>query len=191
MVKVTSNVEEVAAAYLKRVEQQAEDAVVKAMHKTGLVGEARVKGIMEKEAYDTGALLRSVTHKVRKSKDEVVLTIGSNLEYAWFVEHGRRPGKFPNLDALTKWVGRMLAREGVKTRVNVTFDQLKELARSKGKKASAQQKAYRIHLGVIYLVGRKIATKGIRGKMIFKRIENGLLAYFRAELSKELKTAHT
>ena len=34
--------------------------------------------------------------------------------------------------------------------------------------------------------GRKIATRGIKQKLIFKRIEDGLLAFFRAEAQKEL-----
>lgn len=185
MAVVRSTIMPAAEAYLKSVEKQAEEAAYRALTKTGLVGEARIKGIIEREAYDTGRFLRSVNSKIYRSPSELRLVIGTNLEYAVMIELGRKPGKFPNLDALTKWVGRKLRARGVNTRVNVTFAQLKQLAKTaKG----AQKKAYRQHLGMIYLVGRKIATKGIRQKLIFRRIEDGLLRYFQNELSKEMKT---
>lgn len=186
MVKVQSDIVAVGDRMLDSLDKKTESAIFRAMQQTGLVGEARVKGIMEKEAYDTGRALRSVTHTVRREGDIMRLVVGTALEYVIAIEKGRKPGKWPNLDALTKWVGRKLRKEGVNTRVNVTFNQLKELARTGGKPATAQQKAYRTHLTVLYLVGRKIATRGIRGKMIFQRIQDGLLAYFRAQAQKEL-----
>lgn len=186
MVKIQSNIEQVADEWLEDVEQQVEDATYRAMVKTGLVGEARVKSIVEKEAHDTGRLLRSINAEIKKSGVNMELVIGTNLEYAVYLEEGRKPGKWPNLDALTKWVGRKLREQGVATRVNIKFDQLKQLARTNGKKATKQQQAYRAHLSALYLIGRKIATKGIRGKYIFKRLEDGLLAYFRKELADEL-----
>ena len=38
----------------RAIEQSVDAAVLRAMNRTGLVAEARVKGIIEKEAYDTG-----------------------------------------------------------------------------------------------------------------------------------------
>jgi hypothetical protein len=186
MTTVKSNIGTVADRWAKEQMQKVEGGIRRAMQKTALVGEARVRGAMEKEAYDTGALLRSVVSSISEADHKLILRIGSNLDYAWFVEHGRKPGKFPNLDALVAWTGRKLKANGVNTRINVSFDELKQLARSGGKPATAQQRAYRSHLAFIYLVGRKIATKGIRGKLIFARIEDGLLAYFRNEVQKEL-----
>lgn len=186
MVIVRSDIVPKAQAFLKDVERQAEAAVLKAMIRTSIVGEKRVKGVMQKEAYDTGRLLRSVTSEIQRGNDEIRLILGSNLEYAIHVEEGRKPGKWPNVNALLKWVGRQLRHKGINTRVNVTLEQLKQMARTGGKPATDQQKAYRKHLEVLYLVGRKIATKGIRGKLIFKRLEEGLLAYFRQEAQKEL-----
>lgn len=185
MVVIRSNLVPRAQAYLKALEKQAEAAIYQAMIKTAVVGEARVKGIIEKEAYDTGRLLRSVNSKITHSPNQLKLVIGTNLEYAYYLEHGRKPGKFPNLDALVKWVGRKLRRQGIGTRVNVSFDQLKALAKSaKGE----QKKAYRAHLSAVYLIGRKIATKGVREKFIFKRLEDGLLAYFRKQAYDQLRS---
>jgi hypothetical protein len=188
MVTFRSNVAQAGQAFFDDLGRQVEAATHRAMTKTGLVGEARVKGIVERESYDTGRLLRSVKATIYRSPEAMRLVIGTNLDYAIQVEEGRKAGKWPNLDALTKWVGRKLRREGLNTRVNVTFDELKAMARTGGRPATEQQKAYRTHLSVLYMVGRKIATKGIREKYIFKRIESGLLAYFRNELNKELAT---
>lgn len=182
-----SNVTQKAQEYLKEREQDAKAAVRKAMTKTLLVGEARVKGIFEKEAFDTGRALRSVHSRIAETPAEIRGFLGSDLGYVEDIEKGRKPGKWPNLDAITKWCGRKLRQKGVNTRVNVTFDQLKELARSGHKPATEQQKAYRQHLAMIYLVGRKIATKGIREKLIFKRLEAALLTYARNEIEKELQ----
>lgn len=190
MATIRSNIPEKAQQYLQDVFSDAERGVYRAMVKTSMVGESRVKGAMEKEAYDTGRLLRSVTSQIKKLPDELRLTIGSNLEYALAVEEGRKPGKWPNLNALVKWTARKLRQKGVNARVNVTFDQLKQMAKKKNKGggASTQAKVARQHLSFLYLVGRKIAKKGIREKLIFKRIEEGLLAYFRAEAMKELSS---
>lgn len=188
MIVIKSNIPEKADDFLSSLEKLIDASVHRALVKTAVVGEARVKGIMEKEAYDTGRLLRSVTSTITKGKDELSLILGTNLDYALDVELGRKPGAWPNLDALVKWCGRRLRREGVNTKVNVTFNELKDLARTGGKPATAQQKAYRAHLAMVYLVGRKIAKKGIRQKLIFKRLEAGLLAYFRAQTQKELSS---
>ena len=187
MVTIKSDIEQKGNAWLKQIEQQAELAVRRAMTRTAVVGEARVKGIMEKEAYDTGRLLRSVTSAIYADKDLLRLVIGSNLDYAINIEKGRKPGKWPNLDALTQWVGRKLRRQGINAMVNVSFDQLKQLAKSGHKPATAQQKAYRLQLAAVFLIGRKIATKGIRQKLIFGRIQDGLLTFFRTEVQKEMK----
>lgn len=186
--KIISNIPEVADRWARRVEDDVRKAVQRAALRTARVGELRIQGIIEREAFDRGTFRQSISAVVRVLDAEVVLTISSALEYAFYIEHGRKPGKWPNLDALTGWVGRMLRKEGINTRANITFDQLQQLARQKtqGGKASAQAKAARKHLAAVYLIGRKIATKGIKQKLIFKRVEDGLLRFLRQELEKEL-----
>ena len=186
MVTFRSNVVPAGKEFFDDLNNQITNATYRAMTKTGLVGEARVKGIVERESYDTGRLLRSVKATIFTSPAAMRLVIGTNLDYAIQVEEGRKPGKWPNLDGLTKWVGRMLRRKGVGTKVNISFDELKAAAKTGGRPPNAAQKAARVHLSVLFLVGRKIATKGIKQKYIFKRIENGLLSYFRKELNAEL-----
>lgn len=57
----------------------------------------RLKEQIEQDSYDLGNYANSITY--RKVKPGVV-EVGSPLEYAPVLEYGRKPGKFPNLDAL-------------------------------------------------------------------------------------------
>lgn len=173
-----------AAGDLAKHPQKIRIATTRAMTQAGLVGEKRVKGIIEREAYDQGDFLRSVNFEIQQLPKSVKMILGSSVEHAFYVEHGRKPGKFPNLDAMVAWTGRKLREQGVNTRVTVSFDQLQLLANTATGK---QKKAYRQHLSFLYLVGRKIATKGIEEKLIFTRVESGLKRYFLNELRKELR----
>ena len=66
--------------------------------------------------------------------------------YFRFAEYGRRPGKFPPPDAILKWVQfkRLVPRPG-----------------RDGKVPSTNQ--------LVYLISRKIATKGTEGKHLFEK----------------------
>lgn len=189
MVRVVSTIVNGGIEWLDSIERQVIKATLKVANHTALLGEKRVKSIMEKEAYDTGRLLRSVNSSVSLLRDYVHLSIGTNLEYAFYVEYGRKPGKFPNVDAIVRWVGRKMREKGINARVNVTFDQLKAMAAQKTQRnnPSSQAKIARQQLTAAYLVGRKIAKKGITQKLIFKRLEDGLLSYFSSLLANELQ----
>ena len=66
--------------------------------------------------------------------------------YFPFAEYGRRPGKFPPPDAILKWIQfkRLVPRPG-----------------RDGKVPSTNQ--------LVYLISRKIATKGTEGKHLFEK----------------------
>ena len=187
--RIKSNLPEASKAFLKEIERRAQQAALRAARTAGIRGEALAKRAIAKEAHDTGEGLNSVTHDVVLLPNSVRLAVFAAAEHMYFVEHGRKPGKWPNLDALTKWVGRKLREQGLNTRVNITFDQLKALAKSTGKRGTptASTKAARAHMQALYLIGRKIANKGIKEKLIFKQIEAEILRLFRVELIKELK----
>lgn len=67
-------------------------------------------------------------------------------QYFPFSEYGRRPGKFPPPDAILKWIQfkRLVPRPG-----------------RDGKVPSTNQ--------LVYLISRKIATKGTEGKHLFEK----------------------
>ena len=94
-------------------------------------------------------------------------------DYFPFAENGRRPGKFPPPDAILKWVQfkRLVPRPG-----------------RDGKVPSTNQ--------LVYLISRKIATKGTEGKHLFEKtlddpnldnIADKLVELITAELEKEIE----
>ena len=93
--------------------------------------------------------------------------------YFPFSEYGRRPGKFPPPDAILKWVQfkRLVPRPG-----------------RDGKVPSTNQ--------LVYLISRKIATKGTEGKHLFEKtlddpnldnLADKLVELIIAELEKEIE----
>ena len=78
-------------------------------------------------------------------KDNNLYRLSLNIQDYWkYVEDGRRPGKFPPVSAIKQWIR-------IKPVLPSGFT---------GKLPSTDQLAY--------LIGRKIATKGTRGKYILK-----------------------
>ena len=93
--------------------------------------------------------------------------------YFHFAENGRRPGKFPPPDAILKWVQfkRLVPRPG-----------------RDGKVLSTNQ--------LVYLISRKIATKGTEGKHLFEKtlddpsldnLADKLVELITAEFEKEIE----
>ena len=94
-------------------------------------------------------------------------------QYFPFAEYGRRPGKFPPPDAILKWIQfkRLVPRPG-----------------RDGKVPSTNQ--------LVYLISRKIATKGTEGKHLFEKtlddpildnLADKLVELITAELEKEIE----
>ena len=109
--------------------------------------QGKIREQLSVDSYDTGALARSVTY--RQVEDGVV-EVGTNLEYAPIREYGRKPGRFPNLDALVGWS----ARHGMIT-------------------GGATQRYDNLHYkdkGTIFLIARAIAVRGIKGKHTFENV---------------------
>lgn len=88
-------------------------------------------------------------------------------DYQQYAENGRRPGRFPPPDAILKWiqVKRLVPRPG-----------------RDGKLPSTNQ--------LVYLISRKIATKGTEGKHLLQQTIDGaddLIDQIINELTKQLQ----
>ena len=94
-------------------------------------------------------------------------------QYFHFAENGRRPGTFPPPDVILKWVQfkRLVPRPG-----------------RDGKVPSTNQ--------LVYLISRKIATKGTEGKHLFEKtlddqnldnLADNLVELITAEFEKEIE----
>ena len=93
--------------------------------------------------------------------------------YFYFAENGRRPGKFPPPDAILKWV------------------QFKRLVPRPGRDGNVPSTNQ-----LVYLISRKIATKGTEGKHLFEKtlddpnldnLADKLVELISAELEKEIE----
>lgn len=104
---------------------------------------------LRKDSYDTGNLARSIVYR---KVDDYTVEVGSALEYAAVREYGRKPGTFPNLDALVGWS----ARKGMIT----------------GGATQRYDDLYYKDKGTIFLIARAIATRGIEWKHTFRNVFN-------------------
>ena len=94
-------------------------------------GEELVKQLQfelaKKEKSATGDLIDTMFHEVKSDGDGRTLVTINAESYFGFVERGRKPGTFPNLDALRKWatvkliperavfpIGMKIKEEGIK-----------------------------------------------------------------------------
>jgi len=120
-----------------------------ALEKVWMYLEQQIKKQIEKDSYDTGHLAESVnTQKISNEK----VVVWTNLEYALVREYGRRPWKFPPLQALVGWT----ARKGmISWWPTSKFEDL-----------------HYIDKGKIFVIARAIAKKGIKGKHTFERTIN-------------------
>lgn len=73
-------------------------SVDKALEEIGLVAEGHAIGY--ETAVDTGRLRNSITHIVNRGDNSVA--IGTNVEYAPYIELGHHGGKFKGLHFLTR-----------------------------------------------------------------------------------------
>ena len=106
-------------------------------------------------------------------KDNLFEIVFDLPQYFPFAEYGRRPGKFPPPDVILKWIQfkRLVPRPG-----------------RDGKVPSTNQ--------LVYLISRKIATKGTEGKHLFEKtlddpnldnLANKLVELITAEFEKEIE----
>ncbi len=110
------------------------DIISRVLHKWGQKHTDLLKQNLDKiNKVDTGTLMDSIQFQV----GTVTLTI-QMAEYAQYVHDGRRPGKFPPVDAIRAWVER------------------KGLTITGSNRPLAEQQR-----SLTYLIGRKIANEGI------------------------------
>jgi hypothetical protein len=117
----------------------------------------------------SGTLVNSLKHEVSESGNTTTLTAKAE-DYYKFVDKGRRPGKFPPVDAIRKWVEVKPIRW-----ISAT-----------GRPLTVQSMGF--------LIGRKIAREGIKPTNIFteetdkikREIEQELPQFLSPIISKEL-----
>ena len=113
----------------------------------------------------TGQLGNTLNYII--TNNEGVYELSLDIQDYWkYVEEGRRPGRFPPINEIKKWI-----------RIKPVLPTI-----YKGKLPSADQ--------LTYLIGRKIANKGTRGKYIYKATidDLGVFEAFNEAIEKDLQS---
>lgn len=112
------------------------------------VQELYKQNLLNDDKKASGQLLDSVRYIYTQENNSFIISL--NLAYYWrYVEYGRRPGKFPPPDKILEWI-----------RIKPVLPR----PMANGKLPTEQQLAY--------LIGRKIATKGIdAGNQLHNTVE--------------------
>ena len=131
--------------FIKKIEMTS----TRALMYCGEYLQSKLREEIRKDSYDTGNLARSITYR---KVDDYTVEVGSALEYAAVREYGRKPGTFPNLDALVGWS----ARKGMIT----------------GGATQRYDDLYYKDKSTIFLIARAIANRGIEGKHTFENVFN-------------------
>lgn len=111
---------------------------------------SKIQSQIRKDSYDLWNLARSIDYRlVRRGLVEV----WSALEYAPVMEYGRKPWKFPPLDALVGWT----SRKWIISKWNTTKNYNDLHYTDKWK---------------VFVIARGIARNGIEGKHTFEKVLN-------------------
>lgn len=115
----------------------------------------------------SGDLLNTMRFKVKANKKILAIEISLN-EYWYYLEYGRKPGKFPPMDAMIRFIEE-----------KPIFPEAYTLPSGREVVPSTMTLAF--------LIGRKIARDGIEGGHYFERTWKELEGDFKEELQEAIK----
>jgi len=116
-------------------------------------------------AVNTGAYRRAWAGHASPPGAPQAATLDNAMPYAGVIEHGMRPGKWVNQEALTMWVLRKLRKK------------------LKAKGAEARRKEAR---GLAFVIARAIHRRGLRPRLVATNSNKALTRIARAEVRREL-----
>lgn len=118
--------------------------------------------LTDKEINASYKLLNSVKTTVRRNDDEFIVTI--NLEPYWYyVENGRKAGRFPPIDKILEWI---------RCKPVIPYSD------SRGRLPTEEQLAF--------LIARKIANEGTEGRNVLYETVDELNRYYLPKLQQAL-----
>lgn len=128
----------------------------------------------------TGDLATSITFDVQNLGTSFRFRL-SLLDYYKYIDEGRKPGgKFPPPPVILEWMGYK--------RLQVADKSVKSIVRTKGAHKTAAAISISKTKSLAYLIGRKIAKKGIAPTNFYSSVVNDeLLNNLRSDLSKAFK----
>jgi len=121
----------------------------------------------------TGSLTASIAPEIKVFGFRYKLVINAE-DYWWYVDQGRKAGKFPPLSAIAKWVtAKALKPDIAKMKLKIP---------KKGRTPAFERNARNAQ---IFLIGRAIKTRGIKGN----RFATKEIPDFMDDLERELSLA--
>lgn len=113
---------------------------------------------------DTTFSREKITFERRKTAKEHFLDIGfeDDVDYAHYVEVGREPGRFPNLQAITEWLGgkKAFQRQLITNLIGKTTPLIQ--------RQSVYDYLTKRQKQIVFIVARSIAVNGTEGVGVFE-----------------------
>lgn len=137
-----------------------------ALTATGLFLKGQVE---ERWAVDTGFSRDRIEFEIDEGKSVTDLNVGfldRQVDYAYFVENGRKPGAFPPLQSIVEWLG---GKKSLQKEMIASFYPDKKTVpliqrQSKYDALTSHQK------GMVFIIGRSVAKNGTKGVGAFKEV---------------------
>jgi len=155
-------------ASFRKMKEGLGQVLVNTSHEIGLATESKIK---EEWPVSSGESGRQISTKTVKKGTRIITTVGTDVKTPWaiIIEEGRKPNNsFPNLGGISKFIARtpslqkglqaMVVDNGGKRPKNILVSQEYESL------TSAQK-------GMVFVVARSIAKKGIEGRHIFEKVK--------------------
>lgn len=165
-----------------KLSQNFEFEMLKGMQEAGLFLESEIK---KDWPTSSGVSGREITADTTISNGLAKTWVGSSLKAPWaiVVEKGRAPGKLPNLGAISKWIARTpKVQTGLREMVRRNGGRLNSIqVQDKYETLDSTQR------GVVFVIARSIAKKGIKGRFIFKKVRQKKIRQARKIVLKRLQ----
>ncbi len=140
------------------------------------LGNELVQSIKADSPSDRGRFKKGVKKRISGKGLKTRLLVYNNLDYAEYIEEGRKPGsKPPPPDVLLGWVRRKglgAKAFSIKTRRAIAAGTTRSFNRAIGKRRTAAQSLLNIQKSIAFLIGRSIGKRGIKGLFLFKNLKS-------------------
>lgn len=150
----------------------AEDTVERMRFNLKLKGFGGQRSNRNKDA--SGKLSRSLGFSIRENPNGLVLSFTSSVNYAKFVEEGRRKGKGAPIDSIVKWI----EKKPLRITKTITKNGFKTRQFAKKTPKSVRSAAFAI--------SKSIAKRGIKGVPIFSEALESTYKKNEEEIAKAL-----
>lgn len=139
------------------------------------LGNELVESIKADSPNDRGGFRKGVRKRISGTGFRTRMIIYDSAPHAEWVEKGREPGKQPPPDVMRSWVRRHglgASAFSIKTRRQIAAGTRRIFSKATGKRRTAAQSLQVIQKGIVFVIGRAIGKRGIKGLFLFKNLKS-------------------